>query len=323
MKEKDFDISVRNLLESAEMPVSPKVWKGVSASLAPRKVMIPFWAYALSGVAAAAAVAVGVFIHRPVKTVPSEGRAIVAEAPAIETAPIDATVAIPIEKQIEKLPESAVARVEPRRTARGKEVVVPVNSESHETVSEEFVRRETPNIVKAVLPAVSSIEDDNAALNRLAYSEKKEKKGFSIAATGDFQNNTRKPFSRRGLMAPPANLVPDKEGIYNATPEVAFGLPVAFGLGARYYFSDRMSLGLGLRYTWFSRTFVGDYYDADLYKYENRDIDNYQHWLGVPVSLFYDVISSRYWHFHTFAGGGAEFLLANEYSIHHTPNDVN
>ena len=325
MKEKDFDISVRNILENAEMPVSPKVWKGVSASMAPRKVVIPFWAYTMAGVAAAAAVAVGVFLHRSASVAVPEGHALVAEAPAIETKPLDATIAIPIEKQIEKLPALAVAKAEPSIARAHRKEITPVNAVSEEPVVSdvELVKRAAPSIVKASFPVAASVEDDNAALNKLAFSERKISNRFSINAAGDLQNNTRKPFSRGGLMAPSVKQVATEEGIYNATPEVAFGMPVAFGVGVNYEFSERVSVGTGLRYTWFSRTFVGDYYDADLYPYENRDIDNYQHWIGIPLNIYYDLISSRYWHFHTFAGIGAEFLLSNNYRVHHTPQDVN
>ena len=323
MKEKEFDISVRNILEDAEMPVSPKVWKGISASIAPRKVVVPFWAYAMAGVAAAAAVAVGVFIHRPAEMLAPVNQAIVAEAPSIDTTPVDATVAVPIEKQIERLPASAVAKAEPRQTIAAVQEIVPVSPVVEEPASQkqDVVRRDAPAQVKASFPVAASIEEDNAALNQLAFSQKKVRRGFSFDAVGDLQNNTRRSFAR-GTLAPATKQTASAQGIYNATPEVAFGLPVAFGLGVNYKFADRLSVGTGLRYTWFSRTFVGDYYDQDLFIYDNRDIDNYQHWLGIPLNIYYDLISSRYWHFHTFAGVGAEILLSNNYRIHHTPQDV-
>jgi len=323
MKEKEFDISVRNILEDAEMPVSPKVWKGISASVAPRKVVVPFWAYAMAGVAAAAAVAVGVFIHRPAETLVPVNQAIVAEAPSIDTTPVDATVAVPIEKQIERLPASAVAKAEPRQTIAAVQEIVPVSPVVEEPASQkqDVVRRDAPAQVKASFPVAASIEEDNAALNQLAFSQKKARRGFSFDAVGDLQNNTRRSFAR-GTLAPATKQTASAQGIYNATPEVAFGLPVAFGLGVNYQFADRLSVGTGLRYTWFSRTFVGDYYDQDLFLYDSRDIDNYQHWLGIPLNIYYDLISSRYWHFHTFAGVGAEILLSNNYRIHHTPQDV-
>jgi len=317
MKENEFDISVRNLLEDAEMPVSPKVWKGVEASLgSTRRFVLPFWAYALAGAAAAAAVAVGVFIHRPAGVVPSEQN-LVAEAPQIHAEPVDATIAIPIEKQIETLPKAAVARQE----------IVPVAIETEETpllADEMVVKREVPTLVKASLPVALSVSDDNAALNQLAFSERKAStQGLALGASGDLQNNNRKAFSRTGIMAPRAPQTPNGEGIYNASPEVGFGLPFALGINAKYYFSEHLSVSAGLRYTGLSRTFVGDYYDADEFPYLQTDIDNYQHWLGVPVNVYFDMVSSRYWRFHTFLGGGVDFLLDNNYRVHATPSDIN
>jgi len=323
MKEKEFDISVRNILEDAEMPVSPKVWRGVSASMAPRKVVVPFWAYAMAGVAAAAAVAVGVFIHRPAETLAPVNPAIVAEASSVDTTPVDATVAVPIEKQIERLPASAVAKAEPRKSIDAVQEVVPVSAVVEEPASrkQDVVRRDAPAQVKASFPVAASIEEDNAALNQLAFSRKKARRGLSFDAMGDLQNNTRRSFAR-GTLAPATKQTASAPGIYNATPEVAFGLPVALGVGVSYQFADRLSIGTGLRYTWLSRTFVGDYYDQDLFLYDSRDIDNYQHWLGIPLNLYYDLISSHYWHFRAFTGVGAEILLSNNYRIHHTPQDV-
>ena len=100
MKEKDFDISVRNILEGAEMPVSGKVWKGVEAAIAPRHFVIPFWAYALSGVAVAAAIALGVFLFRPNNTETIYQGAIALAPSEIKTELVDAKVVSPIRKQI-------------------------------------------------------------------------------------------------------------------------------------------------------------------------------------------------------------------------------
>ena len=61
MKENEFDIYVRDLMEGAEESVSPKVWKGVEAGLgrSARRV-VPAWLWsglAATGIAAAAAAA--------------------------------------------------------------------------------------------------------------------------------------------------------------------------------------------------------------------------------------------------------------------------
>lgn len=315
MKEKDFDISVRNILEGAEVPVSGKVWKGVAASLAPSRFVLPFWVYALSGVAAAAAIALGVFLFRPNNTGNTYQGAI-AMAPSEINVPLaDATVAVPIRRQIaQSSTASATAMLEATQPIEAQETpeVMPA----------------TPSPVKAGTPKASTVSEDNAALNRLVFQESKSSRPrLGVGASADIQGNSRGSFSRPGTFAPRRIAPdPDEPGIYNAYPEVAFGLPFSVGISATYGVSEKISFGVGLRYTRLTRTFVADYYDSvdgvALFPYLQTDIDNYQHWLGVPVNMYVDVLSSRYWHFHTFVGGTAEFLLNNDFLVHASPKDI-
>lgn len=315
MKEKDFDISVRNILEGAEMPVSGKVWKGVEAALAPRHFVIPFWAYALSGVAAAAAIALGVFLFRPNNTETIYPGAIALSPAQIMTELPEAKVVSPIRRQIAQ--SSAASR-----TASLEESMAIEAQEAGEVTDGSAIVKEVPAPVKASTPK-ATVSDDNAAFNRLAFQEARPRRpNKSIFASAHLQNNSRSGFSRPGTFAPRAPQVPSGEGIYNAFPEVAFGLPFAVGVGGSYSISERWSFGAGIRYTILNRTFVGDYYDADEFPYLQTDIDNHQHWLGVPVNLFFDVLSSRYWRFHTFVGGTAEFLLDNDFLVHASPKDI-
>ena len=43
MKENEFDILVRNLLQDARESVSPSVWEGVSSGLARRRRIVAFY----------------------------------------------------------------------------------------------------------------------------------------------------------------------------------------------------------------------------------------------------------------------------------------
>lgn len=315
MKENEFDISVRNILEGAEMPVSGKVWKGVEAALAPRHFAVPFWAYALSGVAVAAAIALGVFLFRPQNTESLYQGAIALAPSEISTELPDAKVAVPIRRQIA---QSSMAGA----TAFMQESEAIEAQEPEEVQDVQAIVKEVPAPVKAKTPK-ATVTDDNAAFNRLAFQEtKRTRPGHSVYASADLQNNSRSAFSRPGAFAPRAPQVPNGEGIYNAFPEVAFGLPFAVGVGGSYSVTERWSFGAGIRYTRLTRTFVGDYYDADEFPYLQTDIDNYQHWIGIPVNMYFDVLSSRYWHFHTFVGGTAEFLLDNDFLVHATPKDI-
>lgn len=315
MKETEFDISVRNLLQDAEVPVSGKVWKGVSAAIAPRTFTVPFWAYALAGAAAAAAIALGVFLFRPETPANVYPGAIAIESGTIHTEMPSAKVVTPIRRQIAS---SSAAGL----TAMAEEESAPVVAEEIQPVQETIVK-EVPAPVRGNVPSRSQVNDDNAALNRLAFAEDRQHQPtIAFNASADLQNNSRAAFSRSGNYVPRAPQAINGEGIYNAFPEVAFGLPFAVGVGATYNFAGRWSVGMGLRYTMLSRTFVADYYDADEFPYLQTDIDNSQHWLGIPVNLYFDALRSRYWNFHTFVGCTAEFLMDNDFLVHATPKDI-
>ena len=314
MKDTDFDISVRNLLQDAEAPVRGKVWKGVAAAIAPRHFVVPFWAYAMSGVAVAAAVALGVFLYKPQPQVDLSGA--IALVPAqIHTELPEADVMSPLRRQIatSKAASSTAYLEEAKEEA-------PVAEE----IQAETVAREIKEPVRSNgVPKNSTFNEDFEALKRLAMAEEKpHKPSISIKAFGNIQNNNRNAFARSRNYAPilsaPSNATGEHIDEY---PEVAFGLPISAGMSASYNFSPRWYLGLGLKYTWLNRTFVGDYYMSDGWKELGRDIDNFQHWIGFPLNLYFDVLSNRYWHFHTFIGGSMELLMDNDFLVHGAGKD--
>ena len=59
------DQDIRDILYNAEEPVSPGVWSAVAAGLDAKKRIVPAWMWGAMAFAAAAAVAVGVFLWRP------------------------------------------------------------------------------------------------------------------------------------------------------------------------------------------------------------------------------------------------------------------
>jgi hypothetical protein len=328
MKEKDFDIAIREILQQAEEPVSPRVWEGVEAGLNRRR-LIPVWAWSLTGIAAAA-IALGVFLHSSHKAEHSNPTISIVETPKAtvsqETAPELEEIA-PIEEQVARevsrlayVPEPLPTEVVPAVTAEG----IPVQEEETPAEAE---KRVLASVQPAPLPE-SAVEDQDA-LNKLAYADRKQKepRGFSFTAAGQMQSNIRGevPASRafRTPGGPPLLAPVVDHGIFNEQPEINFSLPFSLGVGIKYHFNSRLALGTGIRYTYMSRTFLGDYRDVDQNIHMvQTDIDNHQHWLGVPLNLYFNIIDNGRWRLHTFLGGAGEFLVDNDYLIHASPNDI-
>ncbi len=341
MTEKDFDIQVRNLLQNAEEPVSPKVWEGVEAALNKPARIIPlrFWGYA-GALAAAAAVALFVVLRpaAPVEEPVHSNHSIFMSEASGETVP--QTEIVPVQEetpvQLVQLPRRkphyvAQADVEILSAPSGPRNDNPSGAERHrgsgglgpQSVKDSLTKSQDFAPASA-LSSRKPQESDHALLNQMAFEQEKEaaKKApvVSVLAFGNIQTSQRSgihgDFHRYGAPALNAGV-----GIYNESPEVSFSLPFSVGLGLQFNLNQRWALGTGIRYTNLQRTFVGDFKGEGFYLAQT-DIDNQQHWLGVPLNVYYNFVNTKRWSIHAFAGGSAEWLLDNHFLIHSSPSDI-
>ena len=327
MNEKEFDIQVRNLLQNAEEPVSPKIWEGVAAGLDKQRRIVPFrfWGYA-TALAAAAAVALFVLLKPAVPVVEPEhsNPSIFMSEASGETVP---TEVAPVQ---EVAPVELVQspRRRPHLLAQAAEPAAPEALPEAAPVADKAPEAQPANQEKTTpeeVAAQAQKANDNALLNQLAFEEKvaarsKSYSGVSMTAYGNVQTSQRSGIhnSYRRYGAPSRD---SEIGIYNESPEVSFALPFSIGVGVQFNLSPRWAIGTGLRYTNLSRTFVGDY-KGDGFYLPQTDIDNHQHWLGVPVNFYYNVVNSSRWNVHAFAGGAAEWLVDNDFHVHNSPSDI-
>lgn len=339
MKKNEFDIQVRNLLQNAQESVSPSVWEGVQAGLARKRRAAAFWRWT-GAVAAAAAVLGGVVLLWPadrqehsnpiiiLAETPSED---LMEVPAVqeELLPAGETVA-PSTSQVNRPVRLAQVAKKPAAAPVAQETAlvqesVPVQDaapvqEASPTKDATSVQEVAPVRETASQPR----ENDQVLFNQLAYEEESKYnagKGWSLAVSGNLEDkrrNTLSSYTATRYSAPPLSAT---EGIYNESPEVSFSLPFSVGVGLDWQFAKHWAVGLGLRYTNLSRTFVGDYV-GDGYRLPQTDIDNHQHWLGIPVNVYYAFVNTSRWRVHVFTGGSMEFLVDNDYLVHGTQKDI-
>ena len=321
MKENEFDIQVRSLLQNAEESVSPKVWEGVSAGLDKKRRLVPFRVWGmLAGVAAAAAVVAGVVFLHP--TPQDHSNPIIS---ITEAAPVTVEESLPVTEQE---PQTVVPQTPSRPVRMASAVRSPQAEAVQQAAPQETPQeapQEAPQVAPQAEPAPQPAVDAQVHFNRLAFAETREAsgsgRGFSFSVSGNLEDKRRgsvpggvvRPYS-----APPLGA---GEGIYNESPEVSFSLPFSAGIGLKYNFSPHWAVGVGFRYTNLSRTFVGDYVGTG-FQHLQTDIDNHQHWLGVPVHLYYDVVNRGRWRVHTFAGAGVEFLVDNDFLVHGPQKDI-
>ena len=300
------DQDIRDILYNAEEPVSPGVWSAVAAGLDAKKRIVPAWMWGAMAFAAAAAVAVGVFLWRP-NDIRLE----------------EYTPASPLAAQLQNSLPGGIVMPTEVSSAPVRKAAAPIALREEATL--EAVPTATINPVplqklssRLAMPPHSSYVaqvDDNNLLNELAWEEKPlPGRDISLTAAGNFQASSKAPFlSRRGAAA--AAVAP-QEGVYNPVPESDKpGFPFSVGLGVKWNFAPRWGVGTGVNYTNISRSFAADYAD-DGFVLTQVPVDNMQHWIGVPVNFYFDILRSPRWRVHVLAGGEMDYLLANNFTVH-------
>lgn len=347
MNESKFDSEIKRILSGAEAPVSPSAWEGISSRLPAKRHVLPLWPY-MAAAGIAAALAAGVFLFKP-------GAAPEKDA----TADVIISQEIPsISQQIEAAAEnSAVAKTESlggRGSARSVRSVpgnaalaaptevsapsVPGNADlaAPTEVSAQSVPGNTDLAAQTEAAATEgqavtkSGSDDDRLLALLAANEEKSApKRIRLTVSANLQAAGRQTTAGRTIMRAPS-AKPEKagftRGVTREDPEYHFSIPVTAGIGLRYNFTKRWSIGSGLQYTNMSRSFTGDYTeyqdDGDVFSLENTDINNMQHWLGIPLNVYYEILPDSKWSVHCFAGADVEYLLQNHYLVHTSGNDI-
>lgn len=103
-----------------------------------------------------------------------------------------------------------------------------------------------------------------------------------------------------------------------------YGVPFTLGLGVRVYLGPKISIGTGLDYSLLTRTFAGKY-TPDGSGSASAQAGSVYHavqYLGVPLDIYYDVISTDKMKFYAYAGMEAEYCISNKYTLLSTPNIV-
>lgn len=316
----EFDQMMKSILDEGREEVPASVWEGVSAGLdkaEKHKTVVLWWRRAAAGAAVAAAVAVGViFNHTPqqelVPQAGDSGMIAVAE-------PADEIVAEETEIVIPDMIAEAEPVVKPVRNA-----VIKTADEAIEVVTDVAPADEIP---ADVAPADKAPADEKEVETEKVYfpedwgEETPERKAdVSLVLSGLASTNDAQSQNRMGPMkAPSVNPAPKKTGITETSTKSTYGIPVSFGAGVKIDFNERWSLGVGANYTLLARKFYGKYTKVtEAGGIENSissDIRNTQHFVGIPVNAYYNIISKDRINLYAYAGGTVEKCVSDNYNV--------
>ena len=341
-KYKDFDLMMRSVLENAEEEVPAGVWDRVSEGLdkaARKKAVVLMWRRTAVGFGLAAALAVGLVLNHGEKSdmiVPaSSGEGMIA---VIEEQP-------PVAQEEGFESDALLAYTETGTVSENvmkapTEVIMP-QEESLDTQSEVSQQAEMiPDDAQVEAPVEASEEikeEYSPSQSNLTYQyndeympsdweEPKERKdrskvGTSLVFSGIAGTNGTRSNGQTGLLRQPTiSKAPPRTGVKETSIRSIYGVPVSFGAGVKLDFTERWSLGTGLEYTLLVRNFYGSYTKVDaegttVVSPVSDNVRNTQHYVGIPVNVFYNILDSRHISLYAYAGGALEKCIKDHYRL--------
>lgn len=318
MEDNRFDLEIRSMLENAREDVPEGLWQGIESRLpAPAKARPAaiWWKIASATGAVAAAVALTVFfstrpvVQNPVDIIPSQDSGL---SQLMET---------PLAPETGNMKPLSIGQV------LGESVSETDGEDVTETAGESVVEEEETAVADE-----TAVREENTAENWIRKYEstdfdergeelqrsRKEKRGVVLSAYADaLSNSNTAKASDINMLKRPA--VPQATTI-EETGESRYAIPVAAGIGLRFDVSKRFSIGTGVNWSYLTRSFSGQFNELDadgaiISQTGYTNIRNSQHYIGIPLNLYVDIIRKDFIDFYAYASGSANYCLSNRYQM--------
>lgn len=326
MSERDhMDDLMKSILEGGREEVPSHIWEGIEAGLdkAARRKAVVVWFRRAGAVAAAAAIAIGVILNPDkedsfVPAANEENMIAVVQDEVNETETIEEMMLLadagdlPSVKTFPVDKETGTAVIE----SCNEEVTASDNPDPSTVIKTEQTPQEplgTPYEESDTYMESSDWEEEDSELKEGRLRTSLVLSG--IAGT----NNPQKKSGYSIMKSPVLGKIYSKSTVEQTSTEIRYGIPLSLGAGVRLHFTERWSLGLGLNYTLLSSRFEGKYIKVtEESKAEtpvSGKVRNTQHYIGIPVNAYYNIVSHDFINFYAYAGGTVEKCVANKYQI--------
>lgn len=345
----EFDLQLRKVFEDAGEPAPSGIWESISsrldaidaasaagassgASVAGRSAgWRRGWYWAAASLAAAAAVAFGIFFTGTSDN--SDLIDIIApESLVSEQLPVEGN-SLPDNELVADYPENL--RIVNKQLAENQIVGTsaqpapsgdtvapgqPVASAQPAATSEPATASQPSAHAEPAQPVAPGQDSDSLTdvFAKMAYEDSRSKnvsRRLSAVIGGSINNNN----ASQGTGARGAGGSYLQNDI-TETSKSDFGIPVTFGLGVRLHLNDRLAIGTGLDYSLLARTFEGVYSKG--VTPVAGDIRHTIQYVGIPLDVFYALINSQDILLYSMAGLEAEHAVSNRYSLLGTGDSV-
>lgn len=333
----DSDLMMRSVFEGAEEEVPARVWEGVSAGLdkaARGKVVALWWRRAGIGAAAAAAVAAMLLVlpkdngEDIVPGAVGSDMIAVVEPENIVTESAEEDIVPNTAYMAQATPAASSVKPAMRSETVPSEIVTPeeIYSEVEDNTSDVAEENEKPTVKTTsekteVKEEWNYYTDISALEGQLIDPVRRPKVSFIVSGltgTNAAQNEAGKNIFKR----PDPNPGPLTTGVKQTSTNSTYDIPLSFGAGVKVGLSPKWSIGAGLNYSMLSRKFSGTYTKVNeagvVENSVSSDIRNTQHYIGIPVNAYYNIVDSRNVNFYAYAGGTMEKCISDRYSVLNT-----
>lgn len=327
------DLRMRAILGNAQEEVPAHVWDGIAADLdkaAMRKKTAAWLWRSVAGVAAAAVVAVGVMLHNGndsdivpagtddmiavVQDAQIEGT--IGEDQGITMTGLDAQRTVAYAHLSDKVVKTSPSVV---KTGQSSEThIIPENV----IVTETFIAGESDSGIQSS----HSKTTDSQTFENIDWEEdgktvKKIRTSFVLSGVAG-TNTPQQGGGLSPLKGPAIFKSPTKTTVESTSADYTYGIPLSFGAGVKLHFTKSWSLGMGLNYTLLSCRFSGKYtkVENDIASLPvSAKVRNTQHYVGIPINAYYDIVSRDFINLYAYAGGAVEKCVRNSYEVQTTP----
>lgn len=325
----ESDLMMRSVLENAEEEVPSGVWESISEGLdkaSRKKTVVIMWRRAAVGIGVAAALAVGLFLNHGVDEdiiYPSSDDSLIAvvekEESISEESDFGQDILIAQVLEVEDKKEDrldAVSRIEEEVETEAETV-----AETENEIQTEKKPESKPEPSESKDNLTYQYKEEYIPFEWEEESSKDRRKNASIVLSGLAGTNSVAAGAKStGLLRQPSiSTAPPKTGIKETSTNSIYGIPLSIGAGVKIDLTRRWSVGVGINYTYLTRRFYGSYTKVDdhgnIETAMQSDIRNSQHYIGIPVNVFYDIVESKRLSFYAYAGGAVEKGLSDKYNL--------
>lgn len=164
---------------------------------------------------------------------------------------------------------------------------------------------------------------------RPASDDKRSRQGKKSGMVLDIGSTAEAGTFANGIVSPANTRYMRKMNSFRVDPNInkrdtvlerktgKYSVPVSVGISAKIRLSERFDLGIGVNYTVMSRKLAGEF-NGNYYS----DIRNIQQYVGIPLSIYFNIVQSKRVAFYVQAGGAVERSISDQYRMTEANNNV-